>query len=112
VIDLATGVLRIPEDSTITEGEELNVSYTYAANRVLRIRGGVKPQQRFRIVGMLKNRPTNRRAYLEVYDVALGRAGDTDLLGAEALQIELTGTPVVPAGKTEPYFYEERIATS
>lgn len=107
-IDRDFGILKILESSTIAEGQTFDVSYTYTATTVTKIAGGVKPQQRFRIVGYLKNRPTNRDAFLEIYDVALARSGDTDILGAEPLTIELSGAMTVPAGKTSPFVYEER----
>ena len=108
VLDRTFGVLKIPEGSSIAPGTDLVAGYTYTATRVVKIAGGVKPQQRFHIVGYLKNRPTNRDAFLEIFDVALARSGDTDILGAEPLTIELSGPMTVPAGKTSPYEYEER----
>lgn len=107
-IDREFGILKILEGSAINEGQTFDVSYTYTATTVITIDGGVKPQQRFRIIGYLRNRPTNRDAYLEVYDVALARSGDTDILAAEALKLELAGAMTVPAGKTAPFRYIER----
>lgn len=108
VLDAAFGIIRFPEGSTIDPETDLEISYTYTATEVTKIAGGVKPQQRFRIAGVLRNRPTNRYASLDVWDVALARSGDTDILGAEPLQIELTGQMTVPAGKSAPFEYIER----
>lgn len=110
VVNREFGIITIPEGSTIVPGSNLVAGYTYTATNVVRIAGGVKPQQRFRLRGVLRNRPTNRLAFLEVFDVALSRSGDTDVLGAEALQIELSGPMTVPPGQTSPFVYEERNA--
>lgn len=103
------GVLTILEGSAITDAQSIRANYTYTATQVVKIAGGVKPSQRFRIFGLLRNRPTNRYATLEIFDVSLARSGDTDILGAEPLQIELSGTMVVPAGKDSPFEYIERL---
>lgn len=108
-IDRTFGVLRISEGSAITEGQTIHVDYTYTAVKVTKIAGGVKPQQRFKVIGYLKNRPTGRDAFLEVFDVKLGRSGDTDVLGDEPLTIELTGVMTTPPGKTSPFEYTERV---
>lgn len=108
VIERDFGILRIPEGSSIAAGTGLLASYTYTAVEVISIAGGVKPEQAFRVQGFMRNRPTNRDAYFEAYNVPLSRSGETDLLGAEALQIELAGTMTVPAGKSAPYEYIER----
>lgn len=104
------GIIKILEGGAITANTDLLVDYTYTATTVTRIAGGIKPQQRFRLRAVLRNRPTNRYAYLEVFDAALSRSGDTDILGAEPLQIELVGPMTVPPGQTGAFIYEERNA--
>jgi hypothetical protein len=108
-IDRTFGVLKVLEGSAITENQSIRANYTYTAVKVTKIAGGVKPQQRFRVVGYLKNRPTSRDAFLEVFDVKLGRSGDTDVLGEEPLTIELSGVMTTPPGKTSPFEYIERV---
>lgn len=109
-IDREFGIFRTLEGGAIVAGATVKANYTYTATRVVHIGGGVRPQQRFRVQAYLHNRPTNRPAYLEIHDVPLARSGDTDLLGSEALTIELSGLMTVPAGKSYPYEYTERVA--
>ena len=111
-IDREFGILKVLPDSTMTPAANIKVDYTYTATKITTIAGGVKPEQKFHVKGFLKNRPTNRDAYLEVWNVALARSGETDVLGAEPLTIELSGIMTVPAGKSSPYEYIERVSNA
>lgn len=70
---------------------------------MLRIRGGVAPQQSFYIEGDLKNRPDASDLKLTIYQANLATDGDVDLFSSEPLTVTLTGNLITPEDKTEPY---------
>ena len=103
VIDTRLGRIRRIASGAIGATDTVLVDYTYQTFSLLRIRGGVAPQQSFYIEGDLKNRPDASDLKLTIYQANLATDGDVDLFSSEPLTVTLTGNLITPEDKTEPY---------
>lgn len=105
-IDLRLGRIIRLADGSIGAADTVKVSYTHNTYQLTRIRGGVKPQESFYILGDYKNRPDLARMRLEVFQANLSTDGDVDLFSSEPITVTLTGPLITPQSETEPYIAE------
>jgi hypothetical protein len=103
VIDRRLGRIRRLAGGAITATGTVHVDYTYTTYSLVEIRGGVKPQETFYLLGDFKNRPDASDMYLEVYQANLATDGEVDLFASEPITVTLTGPLITPEDKTEPY---------
>ena len=102
-INTRLGRIRRISTGAIGATDTVLVDYTYQTFSLLRIRGGVAPQQSFYIIGDLKNRPDSSDLMATIYQANLSTDGDVDLFSSEPITVTLTGEPDHPEDKTEPY---------
>lgn len=97
------GELKALSTGAITAAQSLKV--TAAANAIegVQIAGGTQPQVRVHAVFEGINMVDNKEIECEVWEAVLTSDKEFDFLADDFNGIELTGTCVVPAGKTEPY---------
>lgn len=102
-VNFASGEIRALASGAIAEAQALKVGYTANAIDGQRIRGGVRPQVRARAVFTGVNLVDNKPVEVEAYEAVLRSSSGFDFLADDFAGIELEGSLVVPAGKTEPY---------
>lgn len=102
-IDYTLGRIRRIAAGSIAATDEVLVSYTYKSYTLQTIRGGVQPQQKFRITGDMLNRPDLQDMQMEIYEANLSTDGDVDLFASEPITVTLTGPLITPDDKDEPY---------
>ncbi|WP_395351061.1 hypothetical protein [Variovorax sp. UC122_21] len=102
-VDYASGAIKALSGGAIAADESLKVTGTAAAVSGTRIRGGTVPkvraQARFVGVNMVDDSPMR----VEVWEAQLRSTQGFDFLADDFNGIQLEGTLVIPAGKTEPY---------
>lgn len=103
VADYARGEIKALTAGDITAGQALKVDYTVLALSGDRVRGGVQPQVRVRGVFEGVNMVDRSPLRVEFYEAVLRSTNEFDFLADDFNGIQLEGTLVIPAGKTEPY---------
>lgn len=102
-VNYATGEIKPLSSGAILAAESLKVSYSALALAGDIIRGGVQPQVRARAVWEGVNMVDNQYMECEAWEAVLSSSNGFDFLASDFNGIELSGTLVVPTGKTEPY---------
>ena len=102
-IDYTAGRIVRLEDGDIGATDVVHIDYDYDSYTLTTIRGGVQPQQTFRITGDMLNRPDLQDMQMEIYEANLSTDGDVDLFSSEPITITLTGPLITPDDKDEPY---------
>lgn len=106
VVDYARGEIKVLTAGDVAAGATLKVDFTSQALSGDRVRGGVQPQVRvrglFEGVNMVDQSPLR----VEFYEGVLRSTNEFDFLADDFNGIELEGTLVVPAGKTEAYIVD------
>lgn len=97
------GEIKAKSDGAITAAQALKV--TAAANAIdgVQIAGGTRPQIRLSAVFEGVNMVDSKEIECEVWEAVMTADKEFDFLADDFNGIELTGTCVIPAGKTEPY---------
>lgn len=97
------GEIKALASGAITAAQALKV--TAAANAIdgMQIAGGTRPQIRLRALFDGVNLVDNKEMECEVWDATMKSDKEMDFLADNFNGIELSGTCVIPAGKSEPY---------
>lgn len=89
----------------IEAGDDLLVSYSYAAQVSTAIVGGAVPTKSFYITGDMEDRISKENGELRVPQANLSVDGDVDWLSSEPIQATLTGACVIADGESAPYTF-------
>lgn len=97
------GEIKAKSSGAITSAQALKV--TAAANAIdgVKIAGGTRPQIRLGAVFEGVNQVDGKEIECEVWEAVVMADKEFDFLASDFNGIELTGTCVIPVGKTEPY---------
>ncbi|MBN9411340.1 MAG: hypothetical protein J0H69_19520 [Burkholderiales bacterium] len=98
-----SGEIKPLSTGDIEADQALKVTRAAAAIDGSQIRGGVRPQVRVHALFDGVNKVDDKEVECEVWEAVLTASNEFDFLADDFNGIELTGTLVVPAGKTEPY---------
>jgi hypothetical protein len=96
----------------IEEDDELDISYSYAAQVSTSIVGGATPTKSFYIDGDMEDRINEEDGELRIPQANLTVDGDVDWLSSEPLQVTMTGNVIVAAGESAPYTFKTYKATA
>jgi len=110
VIDYRNGMIRAIEGGAITDGDTIEVGYSYGARDGFRVNGAKSESITTALLmdgKSLRQADSGKVIRLIIEQVALRPAGGTDLKSDEWLAPQLTGTLITPTGKSQPFFYEE-----
>lgn len=102
-VNYFTGEIKPLSTGAIAADEALKVSGSALAIAGDTIRGGVQPQVRARAIWEGVNMVDGQQIEVECWEAVLSSSNGFDFLADDFNGIELAGTLVVPAGKTEPY---------
>ena len=102
-VNYFTGEIKPLSTGAIAADEALKVSGSALAIAGDIIRGGVQPQVRARAIWEGVNMVDGQQIEAEAWEAVLSSSNGFDWLADDFNGIELTGTLVVPTGKTEPY---------
>lgn len=100
-IDLRRG--QITFLAQVAPGDEIEVSYSYAAHKQYTIVGGTTPTRAFYLTGDVQDRISGEDMELRVPRVNLSVNGDVDLLAAEPMKPQFSGPIVLAPGESSPY---------
>lgn len=102
-VNYATGEVKALASGSIEADEQIKVTGNANAVSGQRIRGGtqvkVRAQVRFVGVNLVDDQPIR----VQVWEASMRSTKELDLLADDFNGVELEGTLVIPAGKTEPY---------
>jgi len=104
-VDLRRGQVIPLVGGSIAAGDQLSISYSYAAVDGTLIQGGATPLESFYITGDMEDRISKEDGELTVYEARLGVEDDIDWLATEPLSPTLTGRLLVPDGAPAPYTF-------
>lgn len=97
------GEIKALASGDINADQALKITAVANAIDGTQIAGGTRPQVRMRALFEGENKVDNKEIECEVWEAVLTADNEFDFLAEEFNGIELTGTCVVPAGKSEPY---------
>lgn len=103
IADYATGEVKFLSSGDVAQDEVVTVVGTALAVSGTRIRGGTQVQVRAQARFVGANLVDDGRMRVEVWEASLRSTQGFDFLADDFNGIQLEGTLVVPAGKTEPY---------
>ena len=103
LVNYATGEVKLLSTGTIAADAALKVSFDALALSGQQIRGGTRPQARMRAKFEGVNKVDDQYIECEVWEAVVSSSNGFDFLADDFNGVELTGTLVVPSGKTEPY---------
>lgn len=110
VIDYRNGMIRAIEGGAISDGDTIEVDYSYGARNGFRVNGARSESITTALImdgKSLRQADAGKVIRLIIEQVALRPAGGNDIKSDEWLAPQLTGTLVTPTGKSQPFFYEE-----
>jgi hypothetical protein len=110
VVDVRNGLLRALSTGAITEGQVLDVSYTFGARKGFKIPGGTR---RFRNVALLFDGKSRRQAdsgkmyRIQIHKVSLRMANELQLQQEGFMSFDFNGPAVQHPSFVNLYDYEE-----
>lgn len=102
-VDLRLGHITPLEGGSITEAEELLVSYTYLDAAGNKVSGGVQPQIRARVLLDGKNLADGKDILVNVDEARITPDSEVDFLASEFVPLSMTGSMKLLEGKAAPY---------
>lgn len=109
-VDLRNGQLRAFSTGSITEAEELLVSYSFGGKDGFRINAAQKESIQMALLldgKSLRQEDSGKVIRWLAPKVNIRPAGGNDLKGDEWFSPQFTGTIITPTGQNQPFFYEE-----
>jgi len=107
IVHARLGMIQALSGGAITEGQDLLVDYSYAAESGYRVKGATKPTIKAKLKLDGKNFANGKACIVEVYEAQLAPDSPVDFLSDEFSVLELSGTMLTPDGKDHPFYLDQ-----
>lgn len=104
-VDRRRGQLLPLAGGDLTAGQDVKLTYAYAAHVATTIIGGATPTKDFYITGDMEDRISLENGELRIPKASLTTDGDVDWLSTEPIKVTLKGACIVADGEAEPYTF-------
>ncbi|MBU2967059.1 hypothetical protein Q4508_12585 [Amphritea sp. 2_MG-2023] len=106
-VNYAAGLIRATAGGALAAGDDIKLSYEYAAISGSRISGGVRPTINARIFLDGTNLATGKPVKCEIPKASLAPSAAVDLLASEYVSTTLGGKLILKTGEAAPFYLDQ-----
>lgn len=108
VVDAIAGMIKFTSaGGSPTDGQSVNVSYTYGALSSRQIIAATSTEVRALIRLDGTNLANQKKVEIICHEAVLVPSGELDMMGKKFISFGLSGTLITPTGQTGPFIYHE-----
>lgn len=107
IVDSTSGMIKFLTTGAVTDGQNIEVVYTYGALSSRQIIASTETEIRAYVRLEGKNLANQKKVSVVCHEAVLTPSGELNLGGKEFITFGLSGTLVTPAGQSGPFIYTE-----